>query len=73
MRDWGALVKDTMIGGALLAPIAAIERLSENFPWGSLASALSRLNFRVEPLQFNPCFVDRELPIDGPLLLIDAG
>ena len=37
------------------------------------ASAPSRLNFRVEPLQFDPCFVDRELPIDGSLLLVDAG
>ena len=36
-------------------------------------SAPSRLNFRVEPLQFNPGFVDRELPIDGSLLLVDAG
>ena len=36
-------------------------------------SAPSRLNFRVEPLQFDPCFVDRELPIDGSLLLVDAG
>ena len=37
-----------------------------------LASAPSRLNFRVEPLQFDPCFVNRELPIDGSLLLVDA-
>ena len=37
------------------------------------ASAASRLNSRVEPLQFNPCFVDRELPVDGSLLLVDAG
>ena|SRR5438874_1334246 len=36
-------------------------------------SAPSRLNFRIKPLQFDPCFVDRELPIDGSLLLGDAG
>jgi hypothetical protein len=35
-------------------------------------SAPSRLNFQVEPLQFDPCLVNRELPIDGPLLLVDA-
>ena len=39
----------------------------------SKASAPSRLNLRVEPLQFAPRFVDRELPIDGPLLLVDTG
>ncbi len=37
----------------------------------SSPSAPSRLNFRVEPLQFHPCFVDGELPIDGSLLLVD--
>ena len=40
---------------------------------GEATSALSRLNFRVEPLQFDPCFVDGELPIDGSLLVVDAG
>ena len=35
-------------------------------------SAPSRLNFRVGLLQLDPCFVNRELPIDGPLLLVDA-
>ena len=33
-------------------------------------SVPSRLNFRIKPLQFDPCFVDRELPIDGSLLLV---
>src|SRR5215470_13389614 len=37
------------------------------------SSVPSRLNFRVESLQFNPCFVDRELPVDGSLFLVDAG
>ena len=37
------------------------------------ATALSRLNFRVEPLQLDSCFVDRELPIHGSLLFVDAG
>jgi len=36
-------------------------------------SVPSKLNFRVEPLQFHPCFVDRKLPIDGSLLFVDAG
>ena len=36
-------------------------------------SAPSRLIVRVEPLQFNPCFVDGELPIDGSLLFVHAG
>ena len=40
---------------------------------GEATSAPSRLNFRVEPLQFHPCFVDRELPIDCSLLLVDTG
>ena len=39
----------------------------------SLASAPSRLNFRVEPLQFDRRFVDGELPIDSSLFLGDAG
>jgi hypothetical protein len=37
------------------------------------ASAPSRLIFRVEPLQFGPCFVDGELPIDSSLLFVDTG
>ena len=37
------------------------------------SSALSRLNFRVEPLQFHSGFVDGELPIDSSLLLVDTG
>lgn len=41
--------------------------------WLNYPSALSSLSFRVEPLQFDPRFVDRELPIDGSLLLVDAG
>ena len=36
------------------------------------ASALSKLNFGIEPLQFYPRFVDCELPIDGSLLLVDT-
>ena len=54
---------------ALRVPGVEVEyRLMEGEP-----SAPSRLNFRVEPLQFDPCFVDRELPIDGSLLLVDTG
>ncbi|MCE9534089.1 MAG: hypothetical protein K8T89_23670 [Planctomycetes bacterium] len=41
--------------------------------WAHSASAPSRLNLRVEPLQFGSCFVDGELPIDGSLLLVDTG
>jgi hypothetical protein len=35
------------------------------------ASARSKLNFRIESFQFDPCFVDRELPIDSSLLLVE--
>jgi hypothetical protein len=40
---------------------------------GVVASALSRLNFGIEPLQFHSRFVDGELPIDGALLPVDTG
>jgi hypothetical protein len=36
-------------------------------------SALSRLNFWVEALQFDSRFLDRELPIDSSLVVIDPG
>ena len=38
----------------------------------TLPSALSRLNFGIEPLQLDPCFLDGELPIDGSLLFVHA-
>ena len=47
------------------------ESISRGF-FPPVPSASSRLYFRVEPLQFDPCFLDRELPVDGPLLLVDA-
>ena len=48
-------------------------RLAGSDVFKETTSALSKLNFGIEPLQLDPCFLDRELPIDGSLLHVDAG
>jgi len=45
---------------------------TNNRNWFAFPSALSKLNIRVESFQFDACFFDGELPVDGPLFRIGA-
>jgi hypothetical protein len=49
-----------------------VEKIIDDHRHSFWPSVLSRLNFGIESLQFYSGVVDRELPIDGSLFLIDV-